>query len=277
MKKVICLLTSLFITISTTTFAGAPNFEKIFKGKDACFILFDLTTNKIAITYNYNRCNKRFFACSTFKIPIALMAFDQQILQDESTVIKWDKINHGDFPNWNQDQTPNSWLQNSTVWVSQWITPQIGMNKIKKYLSLFSYGNQDMSGGLTKAWLSFTLKISAYEQIYFLEKLWKENLPISSRAIVLTKKCLPQEITPSGGILYGKTGSGFLDDRNDPNGRMLGWFVGYLIQSNHQYVFATNFSDLKRNFSKSFVTKALSPGEKAKAATKEILQEMQLY
>lgn len=277
MKKINYLLIGIVITLSTMVFANTPNFEKIFKDKDACFILFDLTANKKVITYNHNRCNKRFFACSTFKIPIALMAFDQQILQDENTVIKWDKINRGDFPNWNQDQTPKSWLQNSTIWVSQWITSQIGMNKIKKYLSLFSYGNQDMSGGLTKAWLSSTLKISANEQIDFLKNLWKGNLSVSAHAITLTKKCLPRETTPSGGTLYGKTGSGFLDDRNDPDGRMLGWFVGYLIQSNHQYVFATNFSDLKRNSSKSFVTKALSPGGNAKAATKEILQEMQLY
>lgn len=277
MQKVLRLLTSVFVIFHATTFASAPNFEKIFKGKDACFILFDLTANKTVIVYNQQRCNKRFSPCSTFKIPLALMAFDQKILKDENTIIKWDKISHGDFPSWNQDQTPKSWLQNSTVWVSQWITPQIGMDKIKKYLSSFSYGNQNMSGGITKAWLSSTLKISANEQMEFLKNLWRENLPILVQAITLTKKCLPQEATSSDGILYGKTGSGFLDNSNDPNGGMLGWFIGYLVQDKHQYVFVTNFSDLKRNSSKSFVTKALSPGEKAKVATKEILQEMRLY
>lgn len=277
MRKISCLLLSVFFTFSITTFASTPDFRKIFKDKDACFILYDLTASKIAITYNQQRCNKQFYTCSTFKIPIALMAFDQKILRDENTIIKWDKIRHGDFTSWNQDQTPKSWLQNSTVWVSQWITPQIGMNKIKKYLSLFSYGNQDMSGGITKAWLSSTLKISAKEQLEFLKNLWQENLPISAQAITLTKKCLPQETTSCGGIIYGKTGSGFLDNRNDPNGRMLGWFVGYLVRDNHHYVFVTNFSDLKRNSSKSFVKKALSPGGNAKAATKEILQEMHLY
>ena len=90
MKKNIYLLTIIFM-LSTTAFADTPNFKKIFKDTDACFILFDLTTNKNVITYNSNRCNERVFACSTFKIPIAIMAFDQKILQDENTVIKWDK------------------------------------------------------------------------------------------------------------------------------------------------------------------------------------------
>ncbi|HBS51609.1 MAG TPA: penicillin binding protein transpeptidase domain-containing protein, partial [Coxiellaceae bacterium] len=45
-----------------------------------------------------NRCNERVFACSTFKIPIAIMAFDQKILQDENTVIKWDQITRETVP-----------------------------------------------------------------------------------------------------------------------------------------------------------------------------------
>jgi len=277
MKKITYFLIGVFFTFSITTFANTPDFRKTFKGRDACFILFDLTTNKTIITYNQRRCNKRFSPCSTFKIPLALMAFDQRILKDENTIIKWDEINHGDYPNWNQDQTPKSWLQNSTVWVSQLITPQIGINKIKKYLSLFSYGNQDMSGGITKAWLSSTLKISAQEQLNFLKNLWQGNLPVSPHAIALTKKCLFQEIVSSSSILYDKTGSGYLDNKNDSSDRKLGWFVGYLIQDNHQYVFVTNFSDLKHNSNKSFASKALSSGEKARTATKKILRELQLY
>lgn len=269
-----CYISCVVFILSTPAFANTPNFQKIFQDKDACFVLYDLTTNKVVIEYNHKRCNERVFACSTFKIPLAIMAFDQNILQNENTVIKWDHINRGDFPGWNQDQTPKNWLQYSVVWVSQWITPQIGMNKIIKYLAGFSYGNQDMSGGITTAWLSSSLKISAYEQINFLKNLWQSSLPVSPRAMALTKKILPEEITTSGDIIFGKTGSGYIDSRNDPNGRMLGWFVGYIIHNNHQYAFATNSSDIKRGASKSSVAKALSPGETAKAATKEILQKM---
>jgi beta-lactamase class D len=268
MKKSIYFLVTLLF--STTTFAASPNFSKIFQDKNACFILYDLTANKPLIEYNQKRCQERVFACSTFKIPIAIMAFDQGILRNEHTNIKWDGIKR-DFPNWNQDQTPKTWLQYSTVWVSQWITPQIGMAKIKKYLAKFAYGNQDMSGGITKAWLSSSLKISAEEQINFLKNLWQNKLPVSQHVITMTKNILPKDVLSSGAILYGKTGSGFIDGRDDPSSRMVGWYVGYLIQNNHSYAFATSSSDIKRNTKKSFVAKALSPGEMAKAATKEIL------
>lgn len=271
MPKLICLLVAALLT--TTTLAATPNLSKIFHGKNACFILYDLTTNKSVLEYHPKRCKERVFACSTFKVPLAVMAFDQGILTDENTAIEWDGINR-DFPNWNQDQTPKTWLQYSTIWVSQWLTPQIGMTKIKKYLADFAYGNQDMSGGITKAWLSSSLKISAEEQINFLKNLWQNKLPVSQHAMTLTKNILPQEVLPSGDILYGKTGSGFLDGRNDPTSRMVGWYVGYFIHNKHPYAFATSSSDLQRNTKKSFVTKALSPGENAKAATEKVLQEI---
>lgn len=253
-----------------TIFAVTPDFSRIFRDKNACFILYDLTANKLVTEYNQQRCKERVFACSTFKIPIAVMAFDQGILRNENTCIKWDGIRRN-FPGWDQDQTPKTWLQYSTVWVSQWITPQIGMAKIKKYLADFAYGNQDMSGGITKAWLSSSLKISAEEQINFLKNLWQNNLPVSQHAISMTKNILPKEILDYGAVLYGKTGSGFIDGRDDPNSRMIGWYVGYFILNKHIYAFATNSSDVKRSAKKSFSIKALSPGEMAKAATKEIL------
>ena len=37
------------------------------------------------------------------------------------------------------------------------------------------------------------------------------------------------------GTLYGKTGSDYIDGKS-----VLGWFVGYLVQPEHTYVFATN-------------------------------------
>lgn len=266
MKKTICCLMALLLLFSNVL-ASAIDFKNIFRGKDACFLLYDLKANKIVIEYNnYRHCQKRVFACSTFKIPIALMAFDQNILQDENTIIKWDGVKR-EFDQWNRDQTPKSWLNYSSIWVSQQLTPQIGMGKIKRYLRIFHYGNQDMSGGITKAWLSSSLQISPYEQLIFLKNFWQENLPISIRAIRLTKKSIHQETLSGGNIISGKTGSGM----DDLKGYRVGWFVGHLTHGSSEYIFVTNFTDLKRPSS-------LSAGEEAKNITKKLLlKPMKLY
>ena len=60
------------------------------------------------------------------------MAFDADIIIDK-TIFKWDGKTKSTLPGWNQDQTPASWQKYSVIWVSQQITPQLGLDKIKKY------------------------------------------------------------------------------------------------------------------------------------------------
>ena len=63
--------------------------------------------------------------CSTFKVPLSLMAFDQGILQDENTTYRWDGVDRG-IPQVNRDTSAADWIKNSVVWYSQRLTPQLG-------------------------------------------------------------------------------------------------------------------------------------------------------
>jgi beta-lactamase class D len=254
----------VMLAMAANAGAATPDYAAIFKGKNACFLLVDLESGKTVAQYNPKRCAQRVSACSTFKIPIAVMAFDQGILSDQDTPIHWDGVDRGN-PDWNRDQTPKTWLKSSTVWVSQWITPQIGMEKIKQYLASFRYGNQDMSGGITTAWLSSTLKISPFEQVDFLRRFWRGGLAVRPDATDSTKASLPEERSASGDELQGKTGSGYSDPRGDRGGRQVGWFVGHLSSEGKEYVFALDFEDDARPADPS------PGGLRARAMTKQIL------
>ena len=155
-------------------------------------------------------------------------------------------------PRSNQDQTPGSWLKYSVLWVSQQITPQLGYPRIKHYLASFDYGNQDFRGdvgknnGLTQAWLSSSLKISALEQLNFLKAMLSNELPISSDAITNTKENMYQGKLDNGADYYGKTGSG-RHGRNEretsPSKLRDGWFVGFIQKDTQQYIFVSNLTD----------------------------------
>ena len=174
------------------------------------------------------------------------MAFDKGILTDEHQVVKWDGIKR-DRPDLNQDQTPLTWMSKSVKWVTEWAMPLVGEKKIQDYLDAFKYGNKDFSGGLKDAWVTSSLKISALEQISFLSKIWKEELPVSKRSFELTKKIIFIKNLNDGSELYGKTGTGCLEghaclERAD---KMIGWFVGAVKNGSNTYIFAANASDLK--------------------------------
>jgi len=251
MKRFITLIIAAFVLSANASELRSEEFSKIFKGYDACFILYNLNEDRMVSEYNpKNRCNQRISPDSTFKITLSLMAFDQGII-DQNTVFKWDGRKEN-LPGWNQNQTPQTWLKYSVVWVSQQITPFLGYARIKEYLSAFDYGNQDFSGdfgqnnGLTYAWLSSSLKISAVEQLHFFRAMLSNELPVSNEAVANTKKNLYQGKLTSGADYYGKTGAG----RHGPNERETnpsklrdGWFVGFIESGTQQYIFVSNLTD----------------------------------
>lgn len=230
-----------------TSFALAKTIApaELFKGKDGCFLLTELESGKVIQEFNSALCKERISPCSTFKVPLAVMAFDTKILVDENTKLKWDgKLREREALN--RDHTARSWLEDSVVWFSQRITPEIGTEKIQTYLKDFGFGNQDFSGGITQAWLFSSLKVSAREQVEFLRRLKLGKLKVAKDAVVKTLGILPIEVDNNGKIIKGKTGSGFSWDNPKSNSEApyrVGWYVGYLTRGSKDYVFATVFKE----------------------------------
>ncbi|TGU56394.1 class D beta-lactamase, partial [Mesorhizobium sp. M2D.F.Ca.ET.147.01.1.1] len=90
------------------------------------------------------------------------------------------------------------------------------------------YGNADVSGsagknaGLTNSWVDSSLEISPVEQTAFLRRLLDGKMPVSAKALEMTKAIIPS-FRAGGWTVQGKTGS----TARDRNKRSLGWFVGW--------------------------------------------------
>jgi beta-lactamase class D len=136
----------------------------------------------------------------------------------------------------------------------------LGMEKMKKYVSCFAYGNQDLSGnpgkndGIRKSWLCSSLRISPLEQIEFLKKILQKILPVSDHAYEQTSKLLYVSDLAHNWKLYGKRGGGIWDG----TGRSIGWFVGWVTKEQKTLVFAC----LVRSNSRDFLVNSLYAKEK---------------
>jgi len=273
MKRLLPLIGLAAAVFGASSLRGAePDFAKYFDGRDGCFELYNLKAGKLVMRKNPERCAQRTSPCSTFKVPLALMAFDRGILVDENSAIKWDGTKTGREA-WDRDQTAATWMQNSVVWFSKRLTPQLGMDAVKSYLAKFDYGNQDMSGGLTQAWLESTLQISPDEQLRFWQRFWREKLPIGKHAFELTKKITFVETSPGGWALHGKTGSGAIGTAG-PRGKAmlwLGWFAGHVQKGEREYLFVISYSDRVPSHDRR------PAGWIARDMAKQILTEMGLY
>jgi beta-lactamase class D len=217
-----------------------PDLATYFKPFPAgAFVLYDLKQNKY-LRYNEARCRERFSPFSTFKIPNSLIGLDTGVIPDAEFRIKWDAKKYPafnqdtlPFSEWWQDQTLRTALKRSAVWYYRELALKVGEKRMKEYVQRLHYGNEDASGPLNGFWLNSSLKISADEQVEFLKRLYKEELPVSKRSISIVKDIATLEETPDY-KLSGKTGGGPLDEN-----RFLGWFVGYLETKDNTYFFAT--------------------------------------
>lgn len=261
-QQVIALTSSLCLGLSSLTLAFAgraqenPQLAKYFANTKGCFLLYDLKQDKYVVRHNEEQCQKRLPPMSTFKVPNALIGLDLGILQDENTTYKWDGIQY-QIKEWEQDQTLATAMTYSAVWYFQKIASQVGEDAYKQYLDKFKYGNKDISDGLTTFWLGSSLKITAEEQIDFLNRMYRNQLPVSPKSLETVKKILVLEKLDDA-ELSGKTGTA--------KGEKLGWFVGHLDSQGKEFTFVTNIE-----------AESGATGRRAKAITKDLLKELRLY
>lgn len=184
--------------------------------------------------YNQKRALKRFIPASTYKIPHALMALEEGVVKDEFQIFKWDGLKRS-YALWNQDQDLRSSMRYSVVWVYQQFAKEIGEQNAQTYLERINYGNKMASGGNGAYWLEGDLKISAYEQIAFLKKLYKNELPFKIAHQRLVKDIMINEAKRNW-ILRAKTGwSG-----------EIGWWVGWVEWPQGPVFFALNIDTPKK-------------------------------
>ncbi len=219
-----------------------------------CTLLADAATGRVA--REEGACDTRITPASTFKIAIALMGYDAGFLVDEHTPVQhW---RHGDVlwrDGWQQDTDPSRWISESVVWYSQRVTAALGSARFARYAAAFHYGNADVSGdpkrhdGLKFAWIDSSLQISPREELQFLERVVRRELPVSAKAFDMTARITLIPGDHAGWEIHGKTGAGFPVDargRTDHE-HGYGWFVGWAVKDGRTVVFVRQTQDDARH------------------------------
>ncbi len=190
-------------------------------------------SEKVSI-YDKVRANKRYSPASTFKVPHTLFALDAGVVKDEFQIFPWDGVKRGYEPH-NQDQNLRSAMRNSALWVYANFANEIGEKKARAYLERVGYGNMDPSTESGAYWVDGKLAISAAEQVMFLKKLYKNELPFRLEHQLLLKDIMIVEAGEDW-ILRAKTGW---------EGRY-GWWVGWVERPSGPVFFALNIDTPNR-------------------------------
>lgn len=202
---------------------------------EGSFVLYDLESGLYTV-HNREMSVTRVSPLSTYKIVSALIALETGVLEADDTLREWDGTIQP-FETWNQDQNLASAMQNSTSWYFQDMDIQVGKEALQNYLSRLSYGNYNISGGITDFWIDSSLRISPVEHVMVLKDVFQEDSIFATRHIETLKDAL-RLAERNGAVLSGKTGTGFAN--GFVNGSITtGWFIGYVENDSNTYIFAT--------------------------------------
>ncbi len=205
---------------------------------DATVIIESRSTGKQYV-YNEDRSKLRYLPASTFKIPHAFIALEEDIIKNDREIIKWDGKDRR-LSEWNRDQTLASAIKHSCVWVFQRFTNEISDAAYREYLKKIDYGNMKTGNVLSTFWLDGDLRISAAEQITFLRKFYSEELPFKKANYQFIKPNLLVDRSADY-IMYAKTGLTLRVKEK------VGWYVGYVETKADVWFFAVNLTLRDKN------------------------------
>ena len=239
--RIFAIFFSTFI-LATFTHAQESTLERSdwvrffsdFQAKGTIVVADERHADHAILVFDQARAKKRYSPASTFKIPHTLFALDADAVRDEFQIFRWDGVKRS-FAGHNQDQDLRSAMRNSTVWVYELFAKNIGEGKARRYLKQIDYGNADPSTSKGDYWIDGNLEISAQEQISFLRKLYRNELPFRVEHQRLIKDLMIAEAGRNW-ILRAKTGW---------EGSM-GWWVGWVEWPTGPVFFALNIDTPNR-------------------------------
>jgi len=195
------------------------------------FVLYDPAAQRY-IGHDHARAGQRFVPASTFKIPNSLIGLSAGAVRDVDEVLPY-----GGTPQrvkqWEQDMGLRDAIRVSNVPVYQELARRIGLERMREQVDRLDYGNREIGAVVDRFWLVGPLKISAVEQVRFLCRLARGQLPFPEQAQAAVREIVRLE-QGEGWTLYGKTGWA-MDEQP-----AIGWWVGWVEKGAQPYCFALN-------------------------------------
>lgn len=255
--KLIALLVLSLAAPALAEPVAARDLSRYFGEHQGAFVMTRLD-GRVVTSYEPARCAVRRPPCSTFKIPNSLIGLETGVIPDVGFRLPWDGTVRF-VPEWNRDHTLATAYEHSAVWYYQELARRVGAARMQELVNRLDYGNRDLSGGLDTFWLGSSLRISADEQVRFLARLMKDELPLNKRAQRLVREIMVAAKGPRG-ILRGKTGT---DWDTTQKVATLGWYVGAVTRADGVYVFAANMTGGQQ-----------PTGRKARGIVQQILKDL---
>ena len=160
---------------------------------------------------------------STFKVMLSLIALETGALRGADEIVKWDGKPYPDRPQWQKDMALREAMRTSSENYFGTLATRVGHERLAEWVKRVGYGNGRVGTNPPRIWHDGVLTVTAQQQLAFIDRLRRGDLPFSAKTIATVKAAmLDSEI--GGRRLYGKTGTHF--DDGSGNAWWIGWVEG---------------------------------------------------
>lgn len=161
---------------------------------------------------------------STFKPMLALIALETGVLKSADVIVPWNGKPYPDRPAWHRDMALREAMQTSSESYFGVLAERIGRERLAAWVQRVGYGNGRIGPTPAMVWHDSVLTVTAHQQLAFVDRLRRGNLPFSAKTIAAVKAAMRDD-DANGTRIYGKTGTHFDADRTG-NAWWIGWVEG---------------------------------------------------
>jgi len=248
---------------SASQYIIKPEFQSILDSSDVVgsILIYDLK-HDLYYSNNFEWSSRGQLPASTFKITNSIIGLETGVIEDENYTFEWDGEEKW-LKSWEQDLVLKKAFQYSCVHCYQEVAWKIGPKRMNEHIGKLNYGNLVIdSTNIDNFWLQGESRISQVQQIDFLKRLYKNELPISDSTEKIMKDILLFDETDKY-KLSGKSGLSIENENYN------GWYVGYIELKSKTYFYATNVEPDKEVDLNTFIPKRLD-------VTIQALREMKI-
>ena len=200
-----------------------------------------------AFVWNQERAEQRFPPAETFRIANAILALEAGVVRGIDDIVPFHATQYRTYDsarpyfygtlNSSRDSNRQSNLRKamraSSTRTFRALARGIGLERMRDGVAKLTYGNRRVGNAVDRFWRDGSLQISALEQVEFLERVARGNIPVSReilnelRQLTLLEKTARYELhSKSGWLLTTKP--------------ELGWWVGWVERKSGIFPFALN-------------------------------------
>jgi beta-lactamase class D len=161
---------------------------------------------------------------STIKPLLALIALETGALRNADEVVPWNGDGRSVKPEWQKDMALREAMQTSSEPYFRVLAERIGRKRLAAWVAKVGYGNRVVGKLPARAWHDGTLTVTARQQLAFIDRLRRGDLPFSAKSIAAVKAAMRND-EANGTRIYGKTGTHLNADRTG-NAWWIGWVEG---------------------------------------------------